>query len=106
MSNNRQHERIEIAIPVILVHEGREIAAESRNLSAGGMLIDGGTEIPFGAVVQLKASLPPNGLPIDLPATVRWIRDGTIGVQFGSLRAKETWAIHQLVKMLAGTKPA
>ncbi len=106
MTNKRQHERLEIAIPVVLVHEGREIAAESRNLSSGGMLIAGGEGVPFGATVRLKAALPPHATALDIPVTVRWIQGGTVGVQFGSLRAKEAWAINQLVKMLAEAKPA
>jgi len=104
VSNNRQHERLPIVLPVVLVHEGREIPAESRNLSAGGMNVFGGTEIPFGAAVRVRATLP-GGQELDVPATVRWIRDGAIGVQFGSLRAKETWAIHQLVKQSEPHKP-
>lgn len=103
MTNKRQHERVEIAIKVTLVHAGREIATQTKNLSAGGMLLDGGTEFPYGAVVRVRGTLPvpPHGQDIDTEATVRWNQGGAIGVQFVSLRAKETWAIHQLVKMLA-----
>lgn len=106
MTNNRQHERLEIALPVVIVHEGREIAAQSKNLSSGGMLVEASADVPFGASVRLVATLPPNSHPVDVVATVRWIRDGAIGLQFGSLRAKDAWAINQLVKLLAEAKPA
>lgn len=107
MSNKRQHERVDIGIPVTLTHEGRDITTSSKNLSVGGMLIEGGTELPFGATVRLRCLMPvpPSGQEFDVQVTVRWIRDGAIGVQFGPLRAKETWAINQLVKMLSEAKP-
>lgn len=108
MNNKRQHERLEIAIPVTLTYEGREIATHTKNLSVGGMLVEGGTDLPFGATVRLRCLLPvpPSGQDFDVQVTVRWIRDGAIGVQFGPLRAKETWAINQLVKMLGEARPA
>jgi hypothetical protein len=97
VTNQRQHERVDIALAITLIHEGREIVVESRNISVGGMLVEGGTEIPFGATVRLKARLPGSS-ELDTQATVRWVQDGALGLQFVSLRAKETWAIHQLVK--------
>jgi hypothetical protein len=36
----------------------------------------------------------------ELAATVRWVTDSTVVVQFGSLRAKEGWALNQLFKSL------
>jgi hypothetical protein len=103
VTNKRLHERLEIALPVILSFQGRDIRTTTRNLSAGGMLIDGGTDLPFGANVRLRCTLP--GQELDVVCTVRWIKDGAIGVQFGSLRAKETWALHQLIKQLSDAKP-
>lgn len=107
MTNKRQHERIEIAIKVTLTQGGREIVAETKNVSAGGMLITGGTELAYGTAVRVRTTLPipPNGHELDVAATVRWNQGGAIGVQFEALRAKETWALNQLVKMLAD-KPA
>jgi len=107
VNNKRQHERLELTIPVVLVHEGREIPGTTRNLSAGGMLIDAsGVELPYGASVNVRATLPLNQHVLDVVSTVRWIRDGAIGLQFASLRAKDTWALNQLVKILAEAKAA
>lgn len=98
MSNQRQFERFDLVLPVLLVHGEREIPAKSRNISLGGMLIDGTTDLPFGTVIKVRIHLPSMKEPSDLAATIRWVRDGAIGVQFGSLRAKETWALNQLAK--------
>jgi type IV pilus assembly protein PilZ len=82
---------------VVVLHGESEIGAETRNVSAGGLLVTCAVEIPYGAAVHVRMSLPTGEVVV--PATVRWIRDGDIGLQFGSLRAKETWAIHQLMKI-------
>jgi len=96
VTNQRQHERISITIAVVVTHEGADLQAETRNVSAGGMLLESRAPVPFGAAVRVRAKLA--GQDIDIPATVRWVQGTAIGVQFGSLRAKETWAINQLVK--------
>ena len=98
MKNQRQFERYDIALPVLLVHGTREIPAVTRNVSLGGMLLDGTTDLPFGTVIKLRVHLPAMKESSDLAATIRWVRDGAIGVQFGLLRAKETWALNQLFK--------
>lgn len=96
VNNQRQHERIDISLAVVIVHEGKELALRTQNISSGGMLITGGTELPYGAAVNIRMTLPSGD--IDVPATVRWVRDGVVGVQFGSMRAKDTWALHQILK--------
>ena len=101
VTNQRQHERVAIMIPVVLLHGETEIAAETRNMSVGGMLVACAANVAFGAAVRVRMTLPTS--EVDVPATVRWNRDGAIGLQFGSLRAKETWAINQLMKLAPKT---
>lgn len=98
MTQQRQFERFDLVLPLVLVHGSDEIAATSRNISLGGMLIEGTTALPFGTAVKIRIHLPAMKDPSEIPATIRWVRDGAIGVQFGSLRAKETWALNQLAK--------
>jgi c-di-GMP-binding flagellar brake protein YcgR len=98
LTNQRQFERYDLVLPLLVLHGETELRATSRNISLGGMLIDGTTELPFGTAVKIRIHLPSMKEHSDLPATIRWVRDGAIGVQFGSLRAKETWALNQLAK--------
>ncbi len=98
LSNQRQFERYDIALPLLLIHGDQEIRGTSRNISLGGMLIDGTTDLPFGTAVKVRIRLPAMKEACDLAATIRWVQGGAIGVQFGSLRAKETWALNQLAK--------
>ena len=98
MTQQRQFERYELVVPVVLVHGGDDLTAKSRNISLGGMLIESDATLPFGTKVIVRIHLPAMKEPSEISATVRWVRDGSIGLQFGSLRAKETWALNQLTK--------
>lgn len=98
LTQQRQFERYELVVPVVVVNGTEELSAKSRNISIGGMLIESDVVIPFGTKVVVRIHLPAMKEPSEIQATVRWARDGSIGVQFGSLRAKETWALNQLTK--------
>lgn len=98
-TQRRVHERYDIRLSVTLLHGSASYTGVTRNVSLGGMLIEGeATAIPFGAEVKVRLSLPAQKLEAEIPSTVRWVQGGTIGIQFGSLRAKEQWALNQLLK--------
>ena len=97
-AQRRLHERFALTLPVTVVHEGGEVHGETRNLSLGGMLVATEGPLPFGAAVKVRVTFPALREVAELEATVRWLRDGTVGLQFGSLRAKEVWALNQLFK--------
>jgi hypothetical protein len=96
----RAHDRFEARLPVTVLHSnGTAYTGETRNVSLGGMLIAGEViALPFGTSVVVRVQLPALSQPSEIPATVRWIHDGAIGVQFGSLRANQQWALNQLLK--------
>ncbi len=94
----RLYERFDIELPVMIVHGSTEVAGATVNVSLGGMLVKVGQSVPFGANVIVRVELPALKEPAELAAVVRWDRDGQVGVQFSALRAKETWAINQLMK--------
>ena len=98
MTNQRQFERVDVILPVVLIWGAASIPATTRNASPGGMLLDCAADLPFGTEVKVRVHLPSMKEPSELPATVRWVREGAIGLQFGPLRAKETWALNQLAK--------
>lgn len=100
MSQQRRvHERYDLRIAVVVLHAGGSYTGETQNVSLGGMLIQGeAAKVPFGAEVKVRLTSAMPKIDTELAATVRWVRDGAIGVQFGSLRAKEQWALNQLLK--------
>jgi type IV pilus assembly protein PilZ len=74
----------------------------ARDISLGGMFVETPTPAQFGAEVVIHITLPagkPNQtIDCKLPGIVRWNRDGGMGVQFGNLGARETFAITEIVK--------
>lgn len=56
------------------------------------------SSLPYGTPVTLEFFLPALKEDARLTATVRWVKDDGMGVQFGSLRAREVWALNQLFK--------
>lgn len=98
MAGRRIHDRYETVIPVTVKHPGGQVQGNTINISLGGMKVTLEGAVPFGAEVQVMITLPALKEPSSLPATVRWLREGEVGIQFGSLRAKEVWALNQLFR--------
>lgn len=73
-------------------HEGR-----ARDISIGGMFVECTRPAPFGAELMVIAHVVLTREPLRLPARVRWGRPGGMGLQFGLLGARETYAITELV---------
>ena len=48
--------------------------------------------------MKLRLPLAPLKEHAEIAGTIRWIKDGAIGIQFGSLRAKEVWALNQMFR--------
>lgn len=97
-SAKRVHERFPIELPVLLVHAGGEARGVTKNLSLGGAALALDAPVPFGAEAKVRVRLPALKEDTEIGVTVRWLRDGLVGVQFGTLRAKDTWALNQLLK--------
>jgi hypothetical protein len=94
----RQHERYEIELPVMVVLGADEVPGATVNVSLGGMLLRLSKPVPFGASLVLRVQLPSSKEMSEMDAVVRWEKDGAVGVQFSSLRARDTWALNQLLK--------
>ncbi len=54
--------------------------------------------LPYGTAVRVRFPLPALRETVEVAATVRWGGDDGMGVQFGSLRAREVWGLNQLFK--------
>ena len=97
-TSRRVHERYALDLNVTLLHEGAEIAGRTKNVSLGGMLLSLEGDVPFGATLKVRVLFPPLKEETEVEAVVRWHSAGAVGVQFGSLRAKEVWALNQMFK--------
>src|SRR6476469_8448042 len=100
MAGRRVHERFHCDLPVTVILEDRELSTSTDNASLGGMFLRTEEKVPYGTEVKLRFRLP--GLKEDTvsAAIVRWNRPEGFGVQFGSLRALEVWALNQWFKTL------
>lgn len=94
----RAHDRCTAELEVSLVVGGQEIPARSRDLGVGGMFIMSDMQLNYGDTCAVRMTLPALKESVELPVTVRWVTDEGAGVQFGSLRAREMWAINKLVR--------
>lgn len=94
----RLHERFSIEVPVTVSVGEVRVTGRTQNVSLGGMLVTIDAPVAFGTAVVVRLRLPSVAEELELPGTVRWVGDGSIGLQFGSLRAKAAWALNQLFK--------
>ncbi|MBO6936212.1 MAG: PilZ domain-containing protein [Deltaproteobacteria bacterium] len=96
MSEHRAHPRIDVAVRGELEHEGDTIAAETQNLSTGGVALKVRQAVPDGAVVTVQLFLTQDGFedpdeaPLVTKAAVRWTAEGdggghVLGLQFAKL---------------------
>jgi hypothetical protein len=98
-SGRRVHERFACELPVTLTADGRVVDGKTQNLSLGGMFVTLGPErFAYGTKVIVKFRLPALKEPSEFAVTVRWDTAEGVGLQFGSLRAVEVWALNELFK--------
>jgi hypothetical protein len=83
---------------VTITHPAGKLECETKNISLGGMYLITGVTLPYGTQVKLLFHLPALREQAQIEGTVRWQKSDGMGVQFGSLRAREVWALNQLFK--------
>ncbi|MGE0790736.1 MAG: PilZ domain-containing protein [Sandaracinaceae bacterium] len=102
MEGRRVHERFERRLKVVVHHEtgggASRIECVTKNISLGGMYLLTESALAYGANVSLEFYLPALKETVQLEAVVRWEQPDGMGVQFGSLRAREVWALNQLFR--------
>jgi type IV pilus assembly protein PilZ len=74
------------------------IEAVGRDLSLGGMFVETETPAEFGSTVTVHVTLPGGDGESRIPARVRWTTPGGMGLQLGSLSARETLLVTKLVR--------
>ena len=98
-TEKRTHSRFPVKLRVVLDLAGRGVEARSRDLSLGGMFVEGAAPVPYGTVLTLDLYLPALDTPARMRCVVRWNVSDGMGVAFGPLRAAEAWAINQLAAL-------
>ncbi|MCW5802375.1 MAG: PilZ domain-containing protein [Deltaproteobacteria bacterium] len=97
--NRRSSTRHTVSIPTKVTIDGAAREHTMVNLSLGGALI-AGVKLAMGKRIHVVFSIPTAEEPIDIGATVRWADDHGIGLQFDSMRARDTWALNEYFKQL------
>ena len=100
----RRHHRVSFNEPLVFSRKGedQQISGTATDISLGGMFIETIEPAAFGAEVVIQVRVPGQPAAFALPAVVRWVRPGGMGVQFRMLGARETHTITELVR--AGKK--
>ena len=97
-ANNRIQDRHDRKLRVFFTYDGVEKDGISKNISLGGMYVVTPDPPPFGVSVMLRFKLPTYKEESRVKASVRWVDAEGMGVQFGTLRAIEVWALNQYFK--------
>ena len=91
--------RFDRDVPIEFTHEGHTQTARTRNMSLGGVFIETGIKLPYGARIQLRFRVPTQVEAIEVGAQVRWCDSSDesegVGVRFDGLRAREVWALNR-----------
>lgn len=100
VTGRRVHERFECDLPVTLLHDDQEFEAVATNISLGGVYLVTEATMPYGSLVNVRFRVPAMKKDATVAGTIRWVKPDGVGVQFGSLRALEVWALNQYFKGL------
>jgi hypothetical protein len=101
MRNKRKYARARFAEEVVVSYNGRNVLARARDLSLGGMSIDplgDRLDVEFGTRVVVHVTVPGEVSEIALPAVVRWVDRGGVGLQFWLIGVRETYVITEVVR--------
>ena len=99
MQDKRVHPRVVVDTPVSCeVRDGATFTGLAKDISIGGMFVQASEVVPFGTEVTIVGRFVGTKAELRLPGIVRWAKPDGFGVQFGSLGARETYAISELLK--------
>ena len=112
MSEHRAHQRYPVAVRGELEHEGDTLAAETQNLSTGGVALTLRRPIPDGAVVAVQLFLTQDGFEdpdepaLNTKASVRWSAEGedgkhVVGLQFAELEGAKKAQLERFLALVA-----
>jgi hypothetical protein len=95
----RRNVRVPICIDVEFARNGSAdlLPGRSRDISLGGMFIETYAPLAFKAEIAVHLRFPGESGVLVVPAVVRWTDADGMGVQFGNLGARATYAIAELM---------
>lgn len=95
----RRHSRVDLDIDVAFVPKGssEHRVGHAKDVSVGGMFVATDAPVAFNGELVIHLTLPGQVEALALPGVVRWVRGGGMGVQFGLLGARETYAITEYI---------
>lgn len=94
--DHRTTAREPVELPATVEINGAVLECSVRNVSLGGVFVDGVT-LPIDTRVLLRFSVPRNP-QIEVDCIVRWSTDAGVGLQFAGLRAHDTYALTQFIR--------
>ena len=99
MLENRKHPRRQITAQIAFQvgDDGEIVEAESRDISLGGMFITTTEVAPYGAAIKVYINLPGMKHETVIDCVVRWNTEEGMGVHFGRMGARETYALTLLL---------
>ena len=98
MTEHRKHPRKLLHPPVaVQLEDGPRLEASCHDISLGGMYLECAIVAPYGAKIRIFLTLPGLKGEATINATVRWSKPGGMGVQFGTMGARETHALTELL---------
>jgi hypothetical protein len=77
----RLHPRLDISVPVDIQTNDEKHLAASKNISQGGMLLQGHAPVSISQPIRLRFTLSAE-LPVEIPAVVTYKKGEQIGVRF------------------------
>lgn len=99
--------RYDRQLTVELSCNGEDQIGRSRNLSLGGMYLEGRKSLPIGAAVSLRFHIPTQPEAVEVAGDVRWVVTSPsgseigIGIRFQGLRARDVWALNRFFQTAA-----
>ena len=93
--------RYDRQLSVEISWDGEEQIGRSRNVSLGGMYLEGRKPLPIGVSVTLRFHIPTQPEAVEVSGDVRWVVTSPtspevgIGIRFQGLRARDVWALNR-----------
>ena len=93
-AERRRHERRNVSLEAVFQSSGGgRFAARLTALSLGGAFLETDEPPTFGSTIAVFVTFPGSTRETEIGCTVRWRHGDGVGVQFGMLRARDTYAL-------------